>query len=117
MERYECDRCGACCQGHLIVEAYQLDVLREPKLIGADTGSFYDGMTHEQVVDALADEYRCLVLAAAKSHPCNFLGDDKLCRIYPTRPNACVAMQAGDEQCQSARQDAGMPPLLPVTEK
>lgn len=25
------------------------------------------------------------------------------CVIYPTRPNCCVALQAGDEQCQGAR--------------
>ena len=24
MERYECDKCGACCQGHLIVQAEEL---------------------------------------------------------------------------------------------
>ena len=36
MQRYECDKCGACCKGTLIVEADDLDVLREPRLINAD---------------------------------------------------------------------------------
>ena len=33
MPNYECDKCGACCRGNLLVEAYELDVLREPRLI------------------------------------------------------------------------------------
>ena len=36
MPHYECDRCGACCAGHLIVEAYHVDVLREPRLEPVD---------------------------------------------------------------------------------
>lgn len=36
MPRYECDQCGACCTGRLIVQAEDLDVMREPRLIEAD---------------------------------------------------------------------------------
>ena len=32
-----------------------------------------------------------------------------LCSIYPTSPNACVGMQAGDEQCRDARAVEGLP--------
>jgi Fe-S-cluster containining protein len=46
--------------------------------------------------------------------PCMFLGNDNLCQVYPTRPNACVGMQAGDKQCQAAREEAGLPPLDPT---
>jgi hypothetical protein len=31
--------------------------------------------------------------------------------IYPTRPNACVAMQAGEEQCEQARIEMGLQKL------
>ena len=72
--RYDCDLCGACCRGTLIVEAY------------------------------------CL----AASRSCRFLSAEGRCTIYPTRPNACVAMQAGDEQCQEARGQLGLPPLEPL---
>ena len=36
MPAYECDGCGACCEGHLLVEADLLDLLREPRLLEAD---------------------------------------------------------------------------------
>ena len=110
MTHYECDCCGACCQGHLIVEAYDLDILREPQLIDAD--SHYCGKTTAQVLNRLEESGTCLVIAAAS--PCPFLDPANRCSIYPTHPNDCVAMQAGDEQCQAARQGAGPPPLEPV---
>ncbi len=109
MPHYECDCCGACCEGHLIVEADQLDLLREPRL--ADADPHYRGKPVAEVLALLDDPGRCLVLAAAR--PCAFLDANNRCSIYPTHPNDCVAMQAGDEQCQMARQAAGLPPLLP----
>ena len=111
MPKYECDCCGACCQGHLIVEAYDLDVLREPRLIEAD--AHYAGRSVDEVLSVLEEAGRCLIIAAA--HRCLFLDSDDRCSIYPTRPNLCVAMEAGDEQCQLARTAACLPPLEPVT--
>lgn len=102
---YECDRCGACCRGTLIVEAYYLDALREPRILDAD-------VTGRRVaIDELTDEARCILLAA--NHPCRFLSANGCCTIYPTRPNVCVGMQAGDEQCQEARSQLGLLPLQP----
>ena len=102
---YECDRCGACCRGTLIVEAYYLDALRDPRILDADVSG------RSLTIDELSDDDRCVVLAA--NRPCQFLGGDGLCTIYPTRPNACVAMEAGDEQCQEARSQLGLSPLQP----
>lgn len=104
--RYECDRCGACCRGTLIVEAYHLDALREPRILDADVSG------RRFTMDELFDEDKCVVLAA--NRPCRFLSAEGHCTIYPTRPNACVAMQAGDEQCQEARSQVGLPPLEPL---
>ncbi len=102
---YECDRCGACCRGVLIVEAYHLDALREPRILDAD-------VTGRRVtIDDLTDDDRCILLAA--SRPCRFLSAEGSCTIYPTRPNVCVGMQAGDEQCQEARSQLGLLPLQP----
>lgn len=105
--RYECDCCGACCKGKLIVEANYLDVLREPRLLDADvTGR------QTTITELAEDDGRCILLAA--SQPCGFLSPEDRCTIYPTRPNVCVEMQAGDEQCQDARCRSGLAPLEPV---
>lgn len=113
MTQYECDQCGACCQGHLIVEVYELDVLREPRLAANSLSSATHDTNSQDLMAALDQEGTCLVIACGDEHPCPFLGIDKLCGVYPTRPNACVAMPAGDEQCQSARRAARLPPLEP----
>ena len=102
-----CDQCGACCRGHLIVEADDLDVLREARLISADP--HYTGQSPEEVVRHLRDDVECCVTVACGA-PCPFLGGNR-CSIYPTRPNACVGLLAGDEQCQAARREEGIPPL------
>jgi Fe-S-cluster containining protein len=109
MLRYDCDHCGACCQGHLIVEADDIDVLREARIIEADR--YQAGKSVEAVVQAIRTEGQAVLLAAGK--PCPFLSEELRCSIYPTRPNACVGMAAGDEQCQDARGAAGLPPLAP----
>ncbi|OAI40710.1 hypothetical protein AYO40_04450 [Planctomycetaceae bacterium SCGC AG-212-D15] len=85
-----------------------MDALREPKLLDADVSG------RRFPLDMLEKEGRCIVLAA--NHPCRFLGPDNHCGIYPTRPNACVAFQAGDEQCQEARREKALPSLLPLAE-
>ncbi len=111
--RYECDCCGACCQGHLIVETDIIDMLREPKLAEADP--HYAGKSPAQVLEILHEEIgKAVVIACGTNRPCPFLNSECRCSIYPTRPNDCVAMQAGDEQCQRAREAAGLEPLAPV---
>ena len=57
----------------------------------------------------LQDECRCVIVAGARA--CAFLNGVNQCSIYPTRPSDCVAMQAGDEQCQACREDDDLPPL------
>jgi len=104
-----CDQCGACCKGHLIVEAYELDVLREPNLATADISERTREHAHETLMADLQEEGRCLVIAAGEE--CKFLRGDNTCAIYPSRPNVCVGLQAGDEQCQEARREEGLPPL------
>lgn len=111
MPRYECDQCGACCR-QLIVEADDLDLLREPRLIEADP--YYAGKPIGEALTILEEPGRALTIACGSARPCRFLDDDSRCTIYPTRPNECVAMQAGDEQCQRAREMAELPRLEPV---
>lgn len=111
MLRYECDKCGACCKGSLIVEADDLDVLREPRLIDADR--HHRGKSVAQIVLEIQTDMKAVILSCGAS--CPFLGSNNACTIYPTRPNACVGMQAGDEQCQEARAAEGLTPLEPVT--
>lgn len=113
MMRYECDNCGACCQGHLIVEAEALDIMREPRLLAAEPD--LAGRPADEVIAEMQDDFgRVVVLACGTDRPCPFLAADAKCSIYPTRPNECVAMRAGDEQCQRARAAAGLQPLKPV---
>ena len=112
MTKYECDQCGACCR-HLIVEAEEIDYLREPKL--AESDPHYRSKPPEEIVAELRSEIgKVLVIACGHLRPCHFLDTDNKCTIYPPRPNDCVAMEAGDEQCQSARREAELPPLKPL---
>ena len=108
---YECDKCGACCTGALIVEADELDVMREPRLPQADPN--YAKLPVIDVVELLQCEPgRAIVLAAGT--PCEFLSAENHCEIYPTRPNACVWLQAGDDQCHQARKAVGLDELQPT---
>jgi Fe-S-cluster containining protein len=110
MLTYECDKCGACCKGIPIVETDDLDVLREPRLIDADP--HHRGKSVAQMVLEIRTEMKAVIIACGSA--CPFLGTDNGCTIYPTRPNACVGMEVGDEQCQDARARQGLPPLPPV---
>ena len=91
------------------MECEELDVLREPRLIESDP--YHRGKTVDQVLREIRTEWKVVTIAC--SRPCAFLSPNNLCQIYPTRPNACVGMEAWDEQCQMARESVGLPPLLP----
>lgn len=102
--QFDCDSCGACCQGVLIIEISQLDVVREPRLL--EHAELMDGNGAIEYESPWQKEY---MLACAK--PCGLLGQDKRCGIYPTRPNVCVSFEAGGSRCQDARQAKGLPLL------
>jgi Fe-S-cluster containining protein len=87
--------------------------MREPRLKGAD--HYYQDKRIDKVLKMLEDGMRVVTLACGQA--CPFLSEEKTCSIYPTRPNDCVAMQAGDEQCQQARAESGLPPLLSLEEQ
>lgn len=113
MPSYECDQCGACCRGNLLVEAYDLDVWREPRLATAAIAQWTRGMTLQTLMEDLEQDGKCLIIAGG-ADACRFLRHDNACDIYPTRPNVCVAMQAGDDQCQQSRRAEGLPDLKPA---
>lgn len=104
-----CEKCGACCR-QLIVEAYDLDVLREPHLAAADIGEWTREMVYQDLMAELEQEGKCLVIAGG-GRECKFLRKSNTCAIYPTRPNVCVGLQPGDEQCQESREAEGLPAL------
>jgi Fe-S-cluster containining protein len=108
MATYECDRCGACCR-EIIVEVQELDVVREPRL--AAVAELMDGRGK---VEFESHWERTYLLACGHTHPCPLLGPDNLCGVYPTRPNVCVAFEAGTDLCQQARGMAGLSPLAPT---
>lgn len=97
---YECDKCGACCKV-LLVEADWLDGQREPRL--------YDLAGPNTTEEDLRSGEHCLFLWDPDTRACPYLdGETHHCGIYPTRPNCCVAVQAGDAKCQQARRLQGL---------
>jgi Fe-S-cluster containining protein len=73
MPEYTCDKCGACCRT-LLVEAYELDVLREPRLVAADPD--YASLSIDQALETLQDEFHCVIITGP-GRSCLFLQDDK----------------------------------------
>ena len=123
---YECDRCAACCK-FLIIEIDPIDIAREPKLRAAKPFRAplpdalpYDPEQEEEYlrVDPLVPgfEWGAMLAPSQDNLACPMLGQDDLCTIYPTRPTCCVYLQAGSDQCQMARESAGLEPLQPIPE-
>jgi Fe-S-cluster containining protein len=106
---YECDQCGACCKGTVIVEADYLDTRREPRSLNADVQS--NRVSQRELEE---DEGKIVLLACGLDKPCAFLDSGSRCAIYATRPNVCVAFEAGSQQCQEARDQLGIAPLRPT---
>ncbi len=98
----ECQKCGACCRG-LIIQIGELDLIREPRL--RPVAELCDGNGRIKFEDDMEKEY---LLACGEKMPCPFLKDDNTCEIYPTRPNVCVAMEVGGEQCKRVRKQKGL---------
>ena len=101
-DNFQCDQCGACCSS-LIVEAFDYDARREPRLfqISPDIDR-----------EALRAGDACFILYDSETKACPFLdAQTKDCGIYATRPVACVMVEAGDAKCQQARRNKGLPLL------
>ena len=81
-----------------LVDVFQEDLLREPKL-----GSQMQPLREPGLDDEIG-YLNCLTNGA-----CPFLGGENRCGIYPTRPVVCVLYPAGSEECQEARQKFGFP--------
>lgn len=102
----DCQQCGSCCKGFLIVEADYVDVLRCPLILER-----YADESQPTLAELEADEdSKCILLTCGLEHPCQFLDDNK-CAIYLMRPNTCVYMQAGSIQCANSRKMHGLKPV------
>lgn len=100
-EVYECDGCGACCRSKL-VDIYEVDTLRNPRI------AEQMNPLREPGFDGEVGYLNCV-----SNGGCVFLRDDNRCGIYTTRPSACVVYEAGSDDCQQCRLDAGIPLLEP----
>jgi Fe-S-cluster containining protein len=76
------------------------DVLREPRIARE--------CPNREVKTPVLEQ--CWDLTSAQS-PCPFLGADRKCAIYATRPYSCVSFIAGSPKCRSLRADTGLRPL------
>lgn len=103
----DCQQCGSCCKGFLIVEAFYVDVLRCPAILEVERGKKGQPTLAEMEAE---EKDKCILLACGLEHPCKLLRDNQ-CSVYPTRPNGCVYMQAGSSQCANARKLHGLPLL------
>lgn len=103
----ECQQCGSCCRGFLLVEAGYVDVLREPQLLKVAHDPFHLLPPIAEWDDA-GDKYA--VLACGLERPCQLLRDNE-CSIYLTRPTACADFQPGSNPCTRARQLYKLPQL------
>jgi len=91
----KCKKCGGCCSG-LILEIYEHDLIREPKL--REFARLMDGDGNGGKIEFESDFDREYALPT----PCPMLNEDNQCSIYPTRPYSCVAFNIGgkdQEKC------------------
>jgi len=114
----KCRKCGLCCMGHLILEASELDVMREPRIAAAGAeckdGGEYGLSDLCWSLNTGAD--LGAGLPACPFAVINTLGGDATCMIYRTRPNMCVAFEPGGEQCQELRLGVGLSQALKTAE-
>lgn len=104
-QKYECDRCGACCGGQLIIEADCVDAEREPRLLE------HTNLTLDQLQEPTEHGFfRVIMLRDPERRCCPFLDTQSggaTCQIHPTRPHTCVGFPAGGPQCQIVCLDSG----------
>jgi hypothetical protein len=102
-EQYECDGCGACCRSKL-VDVYEIDTLRNPRI------AEQMNPLREPGLDGEIGYLNCV-----SNGGCVFLRDDYRCGIYITRPSVCVLYEAGSDDCQECRRNAGIPFFEPIS--
>ncbi len=91
---FDCTECGACCRCFPIF-ASEADGERE-ELIKTDTRLVDENL---RTADKHYQLYPLPFLST-----CTFLKEDKLCRIYETRPEVCRRFEPGSAQCLEARE-------------
>jgi len=95
---YDCTRCAACCRCFPIF-AGEADADREPAIRSEA----------RRLPEHLASSERAFQL-----HPlpflqaCAFLGADRRCRIYASRPGVCRRFEPGSARCLEARARLGI---------
>ena len=104
---YVCDHCGLCCR-RLIIQANALDVLREPQIQAK--------RPLPRLPASLPVLEACWILGGP-GMPCPFLTRSSRCRIYRSRPEACVAFVAGSPKCQAIRREHGIAALAAIPGK
>jgi Fe-S-cluster containining protein len=104
MSLFDCDNCGACCCTFPIFAA-ESDAIREPRIRE-------EGRRLALWLVAPQWDYQLFPLPFHES--CCFLDRENRCTIYATRPDVCRRFEPGSAQCQEARQQRGLPLLMPL---
>lgn len=105
---YDCDGCGLCCE-QLLSLFTRIDAAREPRIRKECRRVVVAGKAVDRWMGSTVSD------DGMDIGPCIFLGADKRCGIYGTRPNTCVGFEAGSPDCQRLRAEAGLEPLAPRT--
>lgn len=90
--------CGACCRCFPIF-ATEEDAGQEPKIKE-------EGIQVKKFSKSDRVAYQLYPLPFLEA--CPFLKEDKLCRVYETRPEVCRKFEPGSDQCIEARRGLGM---------
>jgi Fe-S-cluster containining protein len=101
MRNIDCDKCGACCQTFPVLVS-EADAVREPRVKEC-------GLELPEFLKRPGWDFKLHPLPFLEG--CCFLGENKLCTVYETRPDVCRKFEAGTEECAEARARVGLPPL------
>lgn len=98
-----CLSCGACCSAYR-VSFYWAESTADP-----------DGHVPVALTNSLGPLTRCMKGTDSHRPHCAALagevGKSVSCTIYEQRPSPCREVRTGDDFCQRARQQHGLPPL------
>ncbi|MFO0723757.1 MAG: YkgJ family cysteine cluster protein [Myxococcota bacterium] len=84
--RFECTRCGNCCQKDGIVLTSEAEIARMAKALGKTSGEFW----RDYRVQTDADSGRPF-FEAADGKGCPLLTKDRLCSVHAVKPAQCSA--------------------------
>ena len=85
----QCNKCGSCCKGSMGPFVFPSDIIKISDTLNVDCTTFINQYCEKNIINFSSERIEIYSIRCDENG-CVFLTDERLCKIYSSRPYQCI---------------------------